>query len=296
MTHDHAAAIARARLALTGLAVGDSFGETLMGEPRLVARRIARRLPAMHRPWRWTDDTAMAAAVVEVLAARATIDADALAAAFVRRWQADPDRGYGLGATQLLARLAGGAAWRPAAAALFRGRGSYGNGAAMRAAPIGAYWAGDLARACADAARSALVTHAHPDGVAGAVAVAAAAALVATGVRGAALLQAVTAVTPPGVVATRLGQARGLPAATPARDVADALGSGLDVAAHDTVPFALWVAAHCADRYDDALWTVTSVDGDRDTLGAIVGGITGMAVGLDGIPLMWRVACEPLPT
>jgi ADP-ribosylglycohydrolase len=78
----------------------------------------------------------------------------------------------------------------------------------MRAAPIGAYWAGDLARACADAARSALVTHAHPDGVAGAVAVAAAAALVATGVRGAALLQAVTAVTPPGVVATRLGQAR----------------------------------------------------------------------------------------
>ena len=128
------------------------------------------------------------------------------------------------------------------------------------------------------------------------MAVAAAAALVATGVRGAALLQAVTAVTPPGVVATRLGQARGLPAATPARDVADALGSGLDVAAHDTVPFALWVAAHCADRYDDALWTVTSVDGDRDTLGAIVGGITGMAVGLDGIPLMWRVACEPLPT
>jgi ADP-ribosylglycohydrolase len=294
-THDHEAAIARARQSLTGLAIGDAFGETLVGEPGVIARRIARRLHAMHTPWRWTDDTAMAASVVEVLAAEGMIDADALAAAFVRRWRADPDRGYGLGAAQLLAQLAGGSSWQEAAPALFRGRGSYGNGAAMRVAPIGAYWAEHLARACDDAARAARVTHTHPDGVAGAIAVAAAAALVTRGVRGAALLAQIVAVTPPGVVATRLAQARDLDATTAPRDVADLLGSGLDVAAHDTVPFALWVAAHHADQYEDALWIVTSVDGDRDTLGAIVGGIAVMAGGLDGIPVLWRAACEPLP-
>ena len=52
-----------------------------------------------------------------------------------------------------------------------------GNGGAMRAAPLGAYFADDLVL-CADAARnSALVTHTHPEGVAGTIAVAMAAAM-----------------------------------------------------------------------------------------------------------------------
>jgi hypothetical protein len=34
---------------------------------------------------------------------------------------------------------------------------------------------------------------------------------------------------------------------------------------------------------------------DRDTIGAIVGGVVACAVGLDGIPLLWREATEALP-
>ena len=50
--------------------------------------------------------------------------------------------------------------------------GSWGNGSAMRASPIG--WAAeDLDWALAEAERSAVVTHDHPDAVAGAQAVAA---------------------------------------------------------------------------------------------------------------------------
>jgi hypothetical protein len=51
-----------------------------------------------------------------------------------------------------------------------------GNGGAMRAAPVGAFFADDLAALVEHADRSAAVTHAHAEGRAGAVAVAAAAA------------------------------------------------------------------------------------------------------------------------
>ena len=69
----------RARRSLLGLAVGDAFGETMFGEPQDSATRAAKRLISTRRPWRWTDDTAMALSIVEVLGRHETIDADALA-------------------------------------------------------------------------------------------------------------------------------------------------------------------------------------------------------------------------
>ena len=68
-----------------------------------------------------------------------------------------------------------GTDWRDAARRPFRGAGSMGNGAAMRVAPLGAWFADDVARAVDEARRSAEVTHMHPEGIAGAVAVAVAA-------------------------------------------------------------------------------------------------------------------------
>lgn len=64
----------RARLSLLGLATGDSFGETLVGDPVEVATRVAKRLISVRWPWRWTDDTAMASSIVEVLGRRGEID------------------------------------------------------------------------------------------------------------------------------------------------------------------------------------------------------------------------------
>ncbi len=286
----------RARQSLQGLVVGDAFGETLFGEPVESTRRAVARELSPRRPWRWTDDTAMALSVVEVLARFDRIDPDALAEAFVRRFSAEPDRGYGRGARMLLEAIQRGAAWRDEAQALFDGQGSYGNGAAMRAAPIGAYFAGDLDRVCAEARRSAQPTHAHPDGIAGAVAAAAAAALVATGrATASTLVREVLAVTPPGQTREGLARAADLDLATDPDAAGTLLGTGRDVASHDTVPFCIWAAARHLDSYEDALWTAASRHGDRDTLAAIVGGIVVLATGVDAIPVAWREATEPLP-
>jgi ADP-ribosylglycohydrolase len=300
------AAPARARASLVGLAIGDAFGEALASSSD-ADRRAALRLISRHLPWRWTDDTAMALSIVETLERHGTIDTDALAAAFVRRWAAEPDRGYGQGANDLLACLRDGAAWRDEAPRLFRGRGSWGNGAAMRAAPIGAYVAasttaatdGVLERVRDEALRSAAPTHAHPDGAAGAVAVAIAAALVASRIASGAdrttLLETVVRYTPPGNVRARLERAARIPLDADPVQVGEALGTGLDIAAHDTVPFCLWIAARHLDSYEEAIWAATSPPGDRDTNGAIVGGIVVLATGIDAIPVLWRAAVEPLP-
>lgn len=285
--------IQRARLALRGLAVGDAFGETLFGEPHAIARRVAKRLIATVRPWRWTDDTAMALSVVDILARCQTIEQDQLMAAFVERWAAEPNRGYGQGAFTILTRVSYGAPWRREAQRLFNGQGSFGNGAAMRAAPIGAYFANDFQRVQVEAIRSAETTHMHADGIAGAVAVAIAAACATCGMSDSALWLEVLRWTPSGQVHQRLQRAAQIPLDTPVVSVADELGTGLDVAAHDTVPFCMWVVARHWHCYEDALWTAAGQPGDRDTLAAIVGGILAMVPGAE-IPVLWQAATEPL--
>lgn len=287
-------ALTRARRSLEGLSIGDAFGETLFGDPEVVAKRAAARQLSTRRPWRWTDDTAMALSIVEILGHHDAIDPDALAAAFVRRYVAEPDRGYGQGAAALLTRVAYGVPWRREASRLFDGQGSYGNGAAMRAAPIGAYFATDLERTRAEASRSAEPTHAHPEGEAGAIAVAIAAALVASGTAGHTLIDHVIPHVPDGETRTRLGRAAKLSRDTEPADAGSMLGTGRDVAAYDTVPFCLWIAARHLDSYEDALWAACSQLGDRDTMGAIIGGIVALAPGAQ-IPPAWRAAAEVLP-
>jgi len=289
------AALVLARRSLLGLAIGDAFGETMFGEPADATARAAMRAISTRRPWRWTDDTAMALSIVEVLGTHRAIDVDALADAFARRWAREPHRGYGAGAFQLLDRLSRGAPWRREAARLFGGQGSFGNGAAMRAAPIGAYFAGDLDRVRHEALRSAEPTHAHPDGAAGAVAVAIAAALAASGGRRDQILPEVIRCAPPGISQDRLGRAADTDLSADPLRVGLALGTGLDVAAHDTAPFCCWVAVRHLSSFEDAIWTATAQYGDRDTLGAIVGGVVVLATGEDAIPALWRAAVEHVP-
>lgn len=287
----------RARASFDGLSVGDAFGEQFFGPGTSVMPRIeARSLPPA--PWRWTDDTAMAASLLEVLAEGGGIDPDRLADAFVRRWRADPARGYGAGAHELLGELAAGADWRVAARGLFRGVGSFGNGAAMRVAPLGAYFADDLARLKSEATRSAEVTHAHEEGVAGAIAVAVAAALAwrdreADEPRGPELLREVAAHVPAGYTRQGIDDASSLGANTTLFEAAVALGNGSGVTAPDTVPFCLWVVSREL-HFEEAMWRTVSALGDRDTTCAIVGGILGAREEHAGVPAEWLAAREPI--
>jgi len=286
----------RAQLALEGLSVADAFGEQLLhAGPASRDVALSERTAPRGKRWMWTDDTAMAVSIVETLALCDGIDAEVLAQRFAKRYVAEPARGYGRGAHAVLAEIAQGVPYDAAAKQLFDGHGSCGNGGGMRAAPIGAYFCDDLAVVVEHAARSAAPTHAHPDGVAGAVAIAIAAARVFAGERDPrALLEAVVAHTPKGATCDGVRRAIAMLRAE-AITVAAELGNGSRVLAADTIPFAIWCAATHLGDYAGALWDCASVGGDIDTTCAMAGGIIVGAVGLAGILPEWRAAREPLP-
>ncbi|NEY36696.1 ADP-ribosylglycohydrolase family protein [Streptomyces sp. PRKS01-65] len=283
----------RALASLRGLAVGDALGSQFFVP---VNHPLLRRRELPPGPWQWTDDTEMACSVVAVLAAHHRIDQDALARSFAAHH--DVGRGYGPAVDRLLRLVREGGDWRELSAALFNGQGSWGNGAAMRIAPLGAWYADDPEQATHQAEISAYPTHQHREAVVGAMAVAAAAALAAAPdgpPRAEALLDGVIALVPKkSAVGAGLRRARDMLDYGDATTVAAVLGCGRRTTAHDTVPFALWSAARALGDYERAFWTTVQAGGDMDTTCAIVGGILA-AARAGAPPAAWVERTEELP-
>jgi ADP-ribosylglycohydrolase len=285
---------AAAVASLRGLAVGDAIGSCFF-VPSNRDALDARQLPP--DPWYWTDDAEMACSVFAILDRRGRIDQNELAASFAEHH--DFDRGYGPGVNRMLRLIRQeGADWRALVAESWDGRGSWGNGAAMRVAPLGAYFGGEPVEAVAAEARaSAEVTHTHPEGVAGAIAVAVAASLAVAQPKlaGEKLLRTVCEFTPNGLVRDGISTAISLLPLDDPRSASATLGNGREVSAQDTVPFCLWVVAKHPQDFAEAFWATACVGGDIDTNCAIVSGITAARVGLAGIPGEWLARCEALP-
>lgn len=290
-------ALDRAQIALEGLSVGDALGGFFeFAHTKVPARVRLRQIP--QGPWHWTDDTQMAASVFSVLRQTATIDQDVLAQSFALHYERSS--GYGPATRAILGRIQRGKSWREEAPSLHQGQGSFGNGGAMRVAPIGAFWADNLPSVAQQAAASAEITHAHPEAIAGAIGVAIAAALAwqahqTTVPSPSRFLQLIQPWVPASQVAEGLAKAIELDSTTPIATVAAHLGNGSKISAQDTVPFALWCAAQYLTDFEQAIWLTLESLGDCDTTCAIVGGIVACYVGLEGIPTAWRAAREPLP-
>jgi ADP-ribosylglycohydrolase len=289
----------RARTALDGLSVADAFGECLFHIPSGYLDEVIATRSIQPGPWAYTDDTQMALSIVAILRRHGTIDQEQLARSFANRYEVI--RGYGPAMQRALPRIRAGEAWRLVSRELYGGQGSFGNGAAMRVAPIGAYFADNLHQVVDQAALSAEVTHAHPEAVAGAIAVAVAAALAwqhrASRPRPSPpeFLDNVLSYLPSSEVARRTAQARALHFDTSIWPIVDVLGNGSRVSAQDTVPFVLWCAAQRLDSYEEAIWLTASGLGDVDTTSAMVGGIVALSTGDAAIPTEWQDAREPLP-
>jgi ADP-ribosylglycohydrolase len=225
---------------------------------------------------------------------RGAIDQDRLATAFACRY--NPQRGYGGGAHQLLEAIGRSdtGSWRMLTPAMFGGRGSFGNGAAMRVAPLGAYFCQDYGLAVEQARLSSLVTHSHKEGVAGGIAVAVAAAWLSreqTWDRDA-FFETVLEHTPPGEVRDGLKNAHQLPVTFSGNQAAGFLGSGQRVTAQDTVPFTLWSVAVDPSDYVETFWRTVEGLGDQDTTCAIACGVVGCRT---PPPVDWVATRERLP-
>jgi ADP-ribosylglycohydrolase len=290
--------LSRAKLALAGLSIGDAFGQMFFGNPQTMLMAIEHRaLPAP--PWYLTDDSIMAIGIVETLEACGEIDRDYLASRFAANYQRNRRRGYGGMAHHILQEFCQGADWREVAPAVFDGSGSYGNGAAMRVAPLGAFYSNDLERLVSQAIASAEVTHSHLEGKVGALATALAAAWAwqqrdRVNPNRQELFAFILDRVPDSATKAGIVKASQLPLDYSVTTAVSALGNGTMVSAQDTVPFTLWCAARHLDNFEAAMWATVSGLGDRDTTCAIVGGIVALYVGETGLPPEWLTARESL--
>lgn len=203
---------------------------------------------------RFTDDT-----VLTVATAHALLTGQPYAEAYHAYGNRYPRAGYG-GAFR---RWLGAEALPPA-------YGSWGNGSAMRASPIG-FAMQSVDAVLAEAERSASATHDHPDGIAGAQAVALAVFMARTGELKDAIRRELE---------TRF-------AYDLSRTVADIRPTyRFDVSCHGSVPEAL-VAFLDAEGVEDAIRLAVSLGGDADTQAAIAGGVAeafwgGVPAGIAG--------------
>ncbi len=288
MRSRHDGNVSLALKSLKGLSVGDAFGEKFFYHAFSLLE--GGRLPPP--PWNWTDDTMMALSIVDELMMDGEIDMDRLAKRYAERYIVEPWRGYGGGAARLLTKIHGGADWKSESPKLFDG-GSWGNGGAMRAAPIGAFFSGDPVSASREADKSALVTHAHPDGRAGAIASAVATSMIidAGASPGVGFINEVSALVPESETRSRIETAKEIDPEDYQRAV-ETLGTGERVSSQDTVPFCIWIIAHYSGSFEKAMVATASGYGDTDTTCAIVGGAVCL---VSDIPAAWVERKEELP-
>lgn len=279
-----------AKRALNGIALGDCFGQTFFVPDKEALQRIKDR-EILDGPWYFTDDTVMAIGIYRILEKYGEIRQDELARVFAENYALDWHRGYGGTAHSILRSIGEGKDWREAASEAFDGMGSMGNGGAMRVAPIGAYFADDLDKVLYYARASAEVTHAHIEGIAGAMAAAVASALLLNKKLGSyfgegeSFLRDVANKLPECDTKYKILLAASVKKESSIDYAVSLLGNGIKLTAQDTVPFCLWCAAYYYASMEEALWMAVSALGDRDTICAIVGGMAALFA--DELPQQW---------
>ncbi len=279
-----------AKRALDGIALGDCFGQSFFVPDEIASERIKKR-EILNESWHFTDDTVMAIGIYHILKKYGKIDQDALASIFAKNYALDWHRGYGGTAHSILRSIGEGQNWRDAASEAFDGMGSMGNGGAMRVAPIGAYFADDLDKVLYYARASAEVTHAHMEGIVGAMAVAIASALILNKKlgryfgEGETFLRDVADQLPESDTKYKILSAVSIKKESNIDFVVSILGNGIKLTAQDTVPFCLWCVAYFYISVEEALWMAVSALGDRDTICAIVGGMVSLFA--DELPQQW---------
>ena len=285
--------------ALLGTFCGDALGMPVEGKTadqiRTEHGRIADLLEARLGRGTYTDDTEMMIGVAESLLRRRGFDGQDMARALADHF--DEARGYGLGAQKAIGLIRKGTPWDEVGPLVFA-EGSFGNGGAMRVAPVALLYADDPDRLTIVAADTARITHSNELGIEGATLQAHAVAM--------ALRLAGKSLSPTGFLRAledHIGVYGGRPyrsklslasrllaRGASAEDVVAELGNG--VTAVDSVPTAIYAFAANLFSFEDAVCWAVNLGGDTDTIGAMTGAIAGAFHGVGAIPRRWTDGLE----
>ncbi|XP_034015448.1 ADP-ribose glycohydrolase ARH3 [Thalassophryne amazonica] len=323
------ASLSRFRGALVGAVLGDCVGAEFEGAEEVPMENVLRHLNSLDEATKgagileYSDDTAMARCVVQSLLTRTGFDEHDMARRFAKEYSASPDRGYGSGVIHVLKKLSSPQltdVFQPARDQ-FNGKGSFGNGGAMRAAPFALAFP-DIADVKRFTRLGAMLTHSCSLGYNGAVLQALAVFFSLQGAldlpqqfigklitemeevesdeatrKDARLLK--EADRP---FCERLYRIRDLMdrSKVSIEEVISELGNG--IAALHSVPTAIFCAIHCLqpreclpENYSGLERTIAyslALGGDTDTIACMAGAIAGAHYGIEAIPQSWIKCCE----
>ncbi|KAM9467089.1 ADP-ribosylhydrolase ARH3 [Clarias gariepinus] len=321
--------LSRFRGALVAAVLGDCVGGEFEGAEDVPLDRVLQHLSALEDESKgdgilqYSDDTAMMRCVAQSLLTRMGFDEQDMARRFAKEYSHAPGRGYGSGVIQVLRKLASpqlSDVFQPARAQ-FGGRGSFGNGGAMRAAPFALAF-----RNAADVKRfarvGAMLTHSCSLGYNGAVLQALAVHFSLQGdlalpqkfisklisemdevekdeaARGDAKVLNLAEFP----YCARLHKVKELMERNNVsiEEVISELGNG--IAALESVPTAIFCVLHCLEpgeglpeHYGGLERTIAyslALGGDTDTIACMAGAIAGAHYGISAIPQSWLKSCE----
>ena len=279
--------------ALVGTGVGDSLGAPFEGCYGVKLDEI-EEVGERQELLTYTDDTHMMIGVAESLIRAGGFDGKDMAHTFVQNYDLEPFRGYGPGPPHIFRLIKAGAAWNEAAQGVYHS-GSYGNGSAMRVAPIGVFYHDNPAMLREVAYKSSQITHAHQLGKEGAALQAYAIAL-ATKLQPTSdfnrsdFLAKLSNYVPEGVYREKLNRIEALLRQPDKDKVIIELGNGIE--AFNSVPTAIYSFLSQPHSFAQAVLHAISLGGDTDTIGAMTGAISGAYLGFDLIPGGWRDRLE----
>ena len=271
----------RFRGLMAGIAVGDALGRPVEGS-RAVRDWYVDDLISRSVRLLYSDDTALSMALAESLLACGGFDGGDMSHRFAETWSREPERSYGSSVVMVFGAVSRGADWRSAAESHFGGEGSYGNGGAMRVAPVALWAYPDLEETKRLAAATSRVTHTHPVGVEGSViqAVAAHHALRDDFDRDRLLAELDALIETEQFRAKLQALDRSLERGD---DEYARLHLGCWVAADKSVLTALYCFLQSSD-FEDTIRRALFIGGDTDTIAAMAGALAGPATGCSRSP------------
>jgi len=278
---------------LIGTGVGDALGAGLEGRRRVDQAEV-RALAERRGTLIYTDDTHMMIGIAESLIAKKGFDGEHMTHRFMENYSREPYRGYGPGPPRVFSLIKAGEAWDKAAEKLYGG-GSFGNGSAMRIAPVGVLYYDDLPKLKEIAYKSSQITHAHELGKEGAALQAYAVALATAAdplseFRSDEFLAKLLDFMQHQVFKQKVEKIRELLGKADKEQVIDDLGHGIE--AFNSVPAAIYSFLSHPDSFEEAVIYAISLGGDTDTIGAMTGAISGAHLGIEAIPGRWQERLE----
>lgn len=272
---------------LLGGAIGDALGvfaETKLCNDSLITNWDCKTyLGSKHHnlnSGQYSDDTMMSLAVAESLMDNNGFDPDDLSKRYVELFTSNKIRGYGRSTKAAIDNLIAGKHWSESGTA-----GSYGNGTAMRSAPLGVYFRNDLKSLVEICKIDSSITHVSPEAEAGSIAIAVA-AYYAVNNDTDDLLEKICKHLPDSKVKSTISSLDALINSdhiTPAQALR-VLGTKADV--RETVPSALYLFIKL-NNYHDGVIAAIKAGGDTDTTASIVGALFGSKYGTKGILKEW---------